>query len=60
VKAGDLVRILSFDRPGARNKFGIILDTYAGEYDSFLYCEVHYIQGIDWYKDYELDLVSES
>tara|TARA_R100000152_G_C6629073_1_gene77263 strand:- start:413 stop:595 length:183 start_codon:yes stop_codon:yes gene_type:complete len=60
VKVGDLVRIKSFDKPGARNKFGIILDTYSGEYDSYNYCEVHYIHGIDWYKEYELDLINES
>lgn len=61
MKIGDVVKPLKSqalvgDRPG----FGIILDTYEDDY-GIIYYEVHWISGDpEWWKENELELISES
>ena len=59
---GDIVKP-SLDGSNPRNleeyKYGIILDTYEDDYGIYYY-EVHWTTEIEWWKEDELELISES
>ena len=63
MNVGDVVQPLRCNDPVPRNperfNFGVVLDIYEDDY-GILYYEVHWVtEGPEWWKETELELVSE-
>jgi hypothetical protein len=62
IQISDIVRPLRLEQPPTspeRFNFGVVLDIYEDDY-GILYYEVHWItEGPEWWKETELELVSE-
>jgi len=60
VQPGDIVKAKSeWSVEGVDYGYGIILDVYEDE-DGIVYCEVSWYHETQWWKPYELELISES